>query len=114
MEEIKAKQLMPVHIDLEQFVNALLANTDITDIIGSRITLNPPVKAVERPYLYFTVSEPTQKKTDDMSAIWFRHFMDWRLVAPASFTLKDMRNFMEIIMLELQQFQGSVLTAKTA
>lgn len=113
MDSTSAQKLMPVHLKLQPFIDAILENSDITDSIGTRITLNPPIGESETPYIYFTASEPTQKRTDDMQSIWFRFFMDWRLVAPVSWTQKDMRDLMESLMLELQQLQGTVVQATT-
>lgn len=104
MDSNQAQKLMPVHLDLSTFVTAILANTDITDKIGDRLTMNPPNEG-ETPYLFFTASEPTQKKTDDIQSIWFRHFLTWKLDAPSSWTQTEMREFMELVMFELQKFQ---------
>lgn len=112
MDSTQAQKLMPVHLDLSTFVTAILSNTDITDKIGTRLTMNPPNKG-ETPYLFFTASEPTQKKTDDIQSILFRHFLTWRLVAPSSWTQTEMRELMEIVMFELQKFQGTTVPAKT-
>lgn len=104
MQPSQAQELMPVHLDLSTFVTAILENTNITDKIGTRLTMNPPAEGTT-PYLFFTASEPTKKRTDDIQSIWFRHFLTWRLVAPSSWTQTEMRELMELVMFELQKFQ---------
>jgi len=107
MDSQQASQMIPRNLEYTDIPSAILANPLISNKIGNKLTLNPPQKA-DTPYLFFTVLWPYQYTTDERAGIFYWHSTDWRLVAPSSWTEKEMRDFMDIVHFEVQKFERTV------
>lgn len=104
MDNSQASWMIPKHLEYVTIPNAILANEFISSKIGSKLTMNPPQKW-ETPYLFFTILWPYPYISDERTGIFFWHSTDWRLVAPSSWTEKEMRDFMDIVHFEIQKFE---------
>lgn len=106
MDSQRAGQMIPKNLEYTDIPSAILTNPLISSKIGNRLTLNPPQKW-ESAYVFFTVLWPYQWTSDERAGIFWWHSTDWRLVAPSSWTEKEMRDFMDILHFEVQKFEGT-------
>lgn len=104
MDNQQAWQMIPKNLEYTDIPSAILANTVISGKIWNKLTYMPPQKW-EFPYIFFTVTWPYQYTTDERIGIFWWHSTDWRLVAPTSWTEKEMRDFMDVVHFEIQKFE---------
>jgi len=112
MDLNEAGKLMPVTLDFTAIVNAIKANTKISNLIGDRVTFMPPQKW-KFPYVFFDVYSQTQLNSDDRQAVYFQCSCWWRLIAPSSWTRTQMDNLMAEILLTIQTFERTTIDART-